>query len=112
MFQILVYCFPFAHILFHPRHDLAASNQGILNQVLHGDLNFSSDAWPSISDGAQDLVKRMLVRDPRRHLTAQEVLLVFFYNFIGNGMCGTESPNSTLNGMTLAITILFILHQK
>lgn len=50
------------------------TEQGIFEQVLHGDLDFSSDPWPSISESAKDLVRRMLVRDPRRRLTAHEVL--------------------------------------
>ncbi|EEF47932.1 calcium-dependent protein kinase 1 [Ricinus communis] len=52
----------------------AETEQGIFEHVLHGDLDFSSDPWPSISEGAKDLVKRMLLRDPRRRLTAHEVL--------------------------------------
>lgn len=50
------------------------SEQGIFEQVLHGDLDFSSDPWPSISDDAKDLVRKMLIRDPKRRLTAHEVL--------------------------------------
>ncbi|CAL2239614.1 unnamed protein product [Prunus armeniaca] len=52
----------------------AENEQGIFEQVLHGDLDFASDPWPSISDGAKDLVRRMLVRDPKRRMTAHEVL--------------------------------------
>ncbi|KAK2971316.1 hypothetical protein RJ640_001342 [Escallonia rubra] len=52
----------------------AESEQGIFEQVLHGDLDFESDPWPTISDSAKDLVRRMLVRDPKRRLTAHEVL--------------------------------------
>ncbi|CAI9091424.1 OLC1v1026457C1 [Oldenlandia corymbosa var. corymbosa] len=52
----------------------AESEQGIFEQVLHGDLDFASDPWPSISESAKDLVKKMLVRDPKRRLTAHEVL--------------------------------------
>ncbi|GKC27521.1 calcium-dependent protein kinase 1-like protein, partial [Tanacetum coccineum] len=52
----------------------AETEQGIFEQVLHGDLDFASDPWPSISDGAKDLVRRMLVRDPKKRLTAHEVL--------------------------------------
>lgn len=52
----------------------AETEQGIFDQVLHGDLDFSSEPWPCISEGAKDLVRRMLVRDPRRRLTAHEVL--------------------------------------
>ncbi|KAG9139658.1 hypothetical protein Leryth_020106 [Lithospermum erythrorhizon] len=52
----------------------AESEQGIFEQVLHGDLDFASDPWPSISEGAKDLVRRMLIRDPKKRLTAHEVL--------------------------------------
>uniref|UniRef100_A0A7N0TPN1 non-specific serine/threonine protein kinase n=1 Tax=Kalanchoe fedtschenkoi TaxID=63787 RepID=A0A7N0TPN1_KALFE len=52
----------------------AESEQGIFEEVLHGKLDFSSDPWPSISESAKDLVRRMLVRDPKRRLTAYEVL--------------------------------------
>ncbi|XP_006658294.3 calcium-dependent protein kinase 17 [Oryza brachyantha] len=50
------------------------SEQGIFEQVLKGDLDFSSDPWPAISDGAKDLVRKMLNRDPRKRLTAHEAL--------------------------------------
>ncbi|XP_076959389.1 calcium-dependent protein kinase 1-like [Bidens hawaiensis] len=52
----------------------AETEQGIFEQVLHGDLDFSSDPWPSISDDAKDLVRKMLDRDPKRRLTAHEIL--------------------------------------
>nr|GMC65539.1 calcium-dependent protein kinase 1-like [Ipomoea batatas] len=52
----------------------AENEQGIFEQVLHGDLDFDSDPWPSISEGAKDLVRRMLIRDPKKRLTAHEVL--------------------------------------
>ncbi|KAK4792255.1 hypothetical protein SAY86_022690 [Trapa natans] len=50
------------------------TEQGIFEQVLQGDLDFESEPWPTISNGAKDLVRRMLVRDPKRRLTAHEVL--------------------------------------
>ncbi|WVZ61974.1 hypothetical protein U9M48_011778 [Paspalum notatum var. saurae] len=50
------------------------SEQGIFDQVLKGDLDFSSDPWPSISGSAKDLIKKMLNRDPRKRLTAHEAL--------------------------------------
>ncbi|KAI3512028.1 hypothetical protein L1887_19191 [Cichorium endivia] len=50
------------------------TEQGIFEQVLKGDLDFNSEPWPSISESAKDLVRRMLVRDPKRRLTAPEVL--------------------------------------
>ena len=54
--------------------DDVETEEGIFEQVLHGDLDFESDPWPSISESAKDLVRRMLIRDPRRRLTAHEVL--------------------------------------
>ncbi|RWR85448.1 calcium-dependent protein kinase 1 [Cinnamomum micranthum f. kanehirae] len=50
------------------------TEQEIFEQVLHGDLDFSLDPWPSISQSAKDLMKRMLVRDPKKRMTAHEVL--------------------------------------
>ncbi|KAJ7971348.1 putative Calcium-dependent protein kinase [Quillaja saponaria] len=52
----------------------AESEDDIFEEVLHGDLDFSSDPWPNISKSAEDLVRKMLVRDPRKRITAHEVL--------------------------------------
>ena len=62
------------------------SEQGIFEEVLHGDLDFSTDPWPSISEGAKDLVRKMLIRDPKRRISAHDVLceflsLVCFHNY-------------------------------
>ncbi|KAF8398011.1 hypothetical protein HHK36_016937 [Tetracentron sinense] len=50
------------------------TEQGIFEQVLKGELDFMSDPWPNISDSAKDLVRKMLVRDPKKRPTAHEVL--------------------------------------
>ncbi|KAJ6303935.1 hypothetical protein OIU77_017753 [Salix suchowensis] len=52
----------------------AENEHDIFEEVLHGDLDFTSDPWPNISSSAKDLVRRMLVRDPKKRLTAHEVL--------------------------------------
>lgn len=54
--------------------DKAETEQGIFDEVLHGKLDFQSDPWPNISESAKDLVRKMLVRDPKKRLTAHEVL--------------------------------------
>ncbi|XP_006664026.2 calcium-dependent protein kinase 27 [Oryza brachyantha] len=51
----------------------AETEQGIFEQVLHGTLDFESDPWPSVSEGAKDLLRKVLVRDPKKRLTAHEV---------------------------------------
>ncbi|KAJ4840088.1 Calcium-dependent protein kinase 20 [Turnera subulata] len=50
------------------------TEQGIFEQVLKGDLDFVSEPWPNISESAKDLVRKMLVREPKKRLTAHEVL--------------------------------------
>ncbi|KAH0861560.1 hypothetical protein HID58_089821, partial [Brassica napus] len=54
-----------------PKHMKRVTSAGLRTEsVLHGDLDFSSDPWPSISESAKDLVRKMLVRDPKKRLTA------------------------------------------
>lgn len=50
------------------------TEQEIFDEVLHGDLDFTSNPWPSISESAKDLVTKMLVRDAKKRITAHEVL--------------------------------------
>ncbi|KAE8702537.1 Calcium-dependent protein kinase 1 [Hibiscus syriacus] len=50
------------------------TEQEIFNEVLNGELDFSSDPWPNISESAKELVRRMLDRDTKRRITAHEVL--------------------------------------
>lgn len=52
----------------------AETEQGIFEQVLHGSLDFDSDPWPSVSGDAKDLLRKVLVRDPKKRLTAHQVL--------------------------------------
>lgn len=65
IFQPFFFLYPFYCI---------ESEQGIFEEVLHGELDFSTDPWPSISEGAKNLVRKMLVRDPRRRISAHDVL--------------------------------------
>ena len=53
------------------------SEAGIFRQILRGKLDLESEPWPSISDSAKDLVRKMLTRDPMKRLTAHEVLCKF-----------------------------------
>jgi len=50
------------------------SEKGIMEAVLKGEVDLMSDPWPQISDSAKDLVKRMLTMDPKRRITAKEIL--------------------------------------
>lgn len=50
------------------------NEQQIFESVIKSPLDFSTDPWPKISEPAKDVVRRMLVRDPRKRATATEVL--------------------------------------
>ncbi|KAK8486374.1 hypothetical protein V6N13_009299 [Hibiscus sabdariffa] len=50
------------------------TEQGVAQAIIHSVLEFKRDPWPKVSDAAKDLVKNMLNPDPKRRLTAKEVL--------------------------------------
>ncbi|KAL1545205.1 Calcium-dependent protein kinase 17 [Salvia divinorum] len=52
----------------------AESENGIFNAILRSHVDFSCDPWPNISNGAKDLIKKMLNSDPRQRLSAFQVL--------------------------------------
>ncbi|KAI3700305.1 hypothetical protein L2E82_44931 [Cichorium intybus] len=52
----------------------AESEHGIFNSILRGQVDFTSDPWPTISPQAKDLVRKMLNSDPKQRLTAHQVL--------------------------------------
>ncbi|KAK4780670.1 hypothetical protein SAY87_016776 [Trapa incisa] len=52
----------------------AESENDIFNAILRGRVDFTSDPWPSISPGAKDLVSKMLTSDPKKRMTAFQVL--------------------------------------
>lgn len=55
----------------------AETDAAIFRQILHGKLDLESAPWPSISESAKDLVKKMLERDPKKRISAHEVLCEF-----------------------------------
>ncbi|XP_024025214.1 calcium-dependent protein kinase 8 [Morus notabilis] len=52
----------------------AETEQGVAQAIIRSVIDFKRDPWPRVSDNAKDLVKKMLDPDPKRRLTAQEVL--------------------------------------
>jgi len=50
------------------------TEMGIFRQILQGKLDFESEPWPGISDSAKDLIRKMLDRNPKKRITAHEVL--------------------------------------
>ncbi|WJX95252.1 CDPK-related kinase 5 [Trifolium repens] len=52
----------------------ARTESGIFRSVLKADPTFDEPPWPSLSDEAQDFVKRLLNKDPRKRMTAAQAL--------------------------------------
>ncbi|KAJ0966306.1 hypothetical protein J5N97_027444 [Dioscorea zingiberensis] len=52
----------------------AETEQGVAQAIIRSVVDFRRDPWPIVSDNAKDLVRKMLDPDPKRRLTAQEVL--------------------------------------
>ncbi|KAK9155719.1 hypothetical protein Sjap_003199 [Stephania japonica] len=52
----------------------AETEKGIFDAVLKGELDFESAPWPTISNSAKDLVRRMLTQDPKKRITSAQVL--------------------------------------
>lgn len=44
------------------------------NEIREGDVDLNYQPWPSISTAARHLIKRMLNRDPKKRISAAEVL--------------------------------------
>ncbi|KAK9946886.1 hypothetical protein M0R45_012328 [Rubus argutus] len=50
------------------------TEKGIFDAIIEGKLDLESAPWPSISDAAKDLIKKMLTKDTKKRITAAEVL--------------------------------------
>jgi calcium-dependent protein kinase len=59
---------------------VAESEQGVALAILRGILDFKREPWPQISESAKSLVRQMLEPEPKKRLTAQQVLGKFFSN--------------------------------
>ncbi|KAJ1407903.1 Serine/threonine-protein kinase, active site [Sesbania bispinosa] len=52
----------------------AETEKGIFDAILEGHIDFESQPWPQISDSAKDLVRKMLIQDPKKRITSAQVL--------------------------------------
>ncbi|WVZ19139.1 hypothetical protein V8G54_006461 [Vigna mungo] len=53
----------------------AETEQGVALAILRGVIDFKREPWPQISESAKSLVRRMLEPDPKKRLTAEQVLV-------------------------------------
>lgn len=65
----------------------ARTESGIFRSVLKADPSFDEPPWPSLSAEAKDFVKRLLIKDSRKRMTAAQALskclmaIVFYFIF-------------------------------
>lgn len=52
----------------------ARTESGIFCAVLKADPGFDEPPWPSLSSDARDFVKRLLIKDPRKRMSAAQAL--------------------------------------
>ncbi|KAM0952123.1 putative protein kinase CAMK-CDPK family [Dioscorea sansibarensis] len=52
----------------------AETEQGVARAIVRGVIDFEQDPWPHVSESAKNLVRLMLEPNPKRRLTAQQVL--------------------------------------
>ncbi|XP_020524255.1 CDPK-related kinase 3 isoform X2 [Amborella trichopoda] len=52
----------------------ARTESGIFRAVLRADPNFDDAPWPAVSPEAKDFVKRLLIKDHRKRMTAAQAL--------------------------------------
>ncbi|KAG6518484.1 hypothetical protein ZIOFF_021959 [Zingiber officinale] len=52
----------------------AETEQGVAQAILRSNVDFKREPWPKVSDSAKDLVRHMREPDPKKRLTAQQVL--------------------------------------
>ncbi|KAG5614052.1 hypothetical protein H5410_013876 [Solanum commersonii] len=65
LYSVLLTCLP---------ESFAETEKGIFNTILKGEIDFQSDPWPSISNSAKDLIRKMLTQEPRKRITSAQVL--------------------------------------
>ncbi|KAJ4802980.1 Calcium-dependent protein kinase [Rhynchospora pubera] len=67
----------------------ADTEKGIFDSILHGDLDLKSEPWPSISESAKDLLRKMLTKDPKKRITAAQALE---HPWLKEGGLATDKP--------------------
>ncbi|KAF9597181.1 hypothetical protein IFM89_016322 [Coptis chinensis] len=63
----------------------AGTEKGIFEAILEGKIDIRSAPWPSISDAAKDLVKKMLTWDPKKWINAAQALDLKLHSYCING---------------------------
>uniref|UniRef100_A0A803PFT7 Protein kinase domain-containing protein n=1 Tax=Cannabis sativa TaxID=3483 RepID=A0A803PFT7_CANSA len=75
---VIIYIMLCGNFPFYPEFSDDSSYDHSITQmscaILKGDIDFQTQPWPRISESAKSLIRQMLERDPKKRLTAQQVL--------------------------------------
>ncbi|MCO5547017.1 hypothetical protein L7F22_000457 [Adiantum nelumboides] len=69
--------------------------EDIFRAIRHDSIDFTSSPWPSISEGAKDLLRKMLVYDPKLRLKPYDILSHSWIRVDG------EAPDKPLDSVVL-----------
>jgi len=83
MFSVPFYLLDLSNLFYHTCY--VETEKGIFDAILEGHIDFESQPWPNISNSAKDLVRKMLIQDPKKRITSAQVLgIVLFVLFLLN----------------------------
>lgn len=84
----------------------------LLRQIVQGRLHFHHQFWHSVSEPAQDFVRRLLVADPCLRMDAQEALAHPWIREMTRKEAGLTLPATLATTLlvTLALATLILLH--
>ena len=74
MFTIPFYLLDLSNFFFFYQICSVETKKGIVDAILEGHIDFKSQPWPNISNSAKDLVRKMLIQDPKKHISSTQVL--------------------------------------
>lgn len=78
------YCYLLYLSIMSLAKSFAETEKGIFNAILKGEIDFQSDPWPSISNSAKDLIRKMLTQEPRKRMTSAQVLGISLFSPLCN----------------------------
>ena len=67
---VVLYILLCGHPPFHSK-----SNREVLERTCRGQYSMTGPVWDEVSENAKDLVRKMLVTDPKERIKASEILL-------------------------------------
>ncbi|KAK6936626.1 Protein kinase domain [Dillenia turbinata] len=96
----------------------ARTESGIFRSVLRADPNFDDSPWPSVSPQAKDFVRRLLIKDHRKRMSAAQALThpwlrdenhpvpldILVYKLVKSYICSTPFKRAALKALSKALT--------